>query len=83
VRDVAQSCGAPLTAVALSWLLGRPGVSSAIIGPKTLEQWRDNLAACELRLPPEALKKLDDASVPAPTYPEAFIMRALRNSGVE
>ena len=31
--------------VALAWLLGRPGISSLVIGARTDEQLADNLAA--------------------------------------
>ncbi|MCL6522339.1 MAG: aldo/keto reductase [Firmicutes bacterium] len=37
--------------VALAWLLGREEVSSALVGPRTLAQWEEALAAAELRLP--------------------------------
>ena len=35
--------------VALAWTLGRPGVSSLIVGARTEEQLADNLAAADLR----------------------------------
>ena len=37
--------------VALAWTLGRPGVSSLIVGARTEEQLADNLAAADLELP--------------------------------
>jgi aryl-alcohol dehydrogenase-like predicted oxidoreductase len=48
--------------VALSWLLARPQLSSAIIGARTTPQLQENLAAEELELPPEILLALDDVS---------------------
>ena len=36
-----------LAQLALSWVLGRPGVTSPIIGPRTMEQFEDNLGALE------------------------------------
>jgi aryl-alcohol dehydrogenase-like predicted oxidoreductase len=50
--------------VALAWLLTDPLVSSPIIGPRTMEQLKDNLAASGLRLSPEEKDILDKASDP-------------------
>lgn len=55
--------------VALAWLLGRPGVTSAIIGGRSEAQFRDNLAAAELKLTDEERTKLDRASQPPLLYP--------------
>ena len=45
--------------IALGWLLSRPAVSSAIIGPKNEEQLIDNLACLELQLDSADLARLD------------------------
>jgi len=55
--------------VALAWLLGRPGVTSVVIGARTEEQLADNLAAAELRLSDEERRRLDEVSVPPLIYP--------------
>ncbi len=48
--------------LALGWLLARPGITSPIIGPRSPEQLADNLGAAGMRLLPEEVKALDDAS---------------------
>ena len=70
VKSVASELGATPAAVALRWVLSRPGVSSALIGARTLEQAEANLAAADLTLPPEALTLLDTVSRPRPRYPK-------------
>lgn len=55
--------------VALSWLLGRPGVSSLIIGARTDEQLADNLRAADLVLSPEERARLDKVSKLPLLYP--------------
>jgi aryl-alcohol dehydrogenase-like predicted oxidoreductase len=55
--------------IALAYLLGRPGVTSLIIGARTEEQLLDNLAAANVRLAPEERARLDKASVPVLLYP--------------
>ncbi|MEA2324442.1 MAG: hypothetical protein QOD81_4292 [Solirubrobacteraceae bacterium] len=55
--------------VALAWLLGRPGVTSVIVGARTDEQLADNLAAAELVLGDEERARLEQLSRPALLYP--------------
>jgi aryl-alcohol dehydrogenase-like predicted oxidoreductase len=54
--------GASISQVALAWLLANPLVTSPIIGPRSLEQLRDNLGAVDLRLTPDERVVLDKAS---------------------
>lgn len=51
-----------ISQVALVWLLTDPLITSPIIGPRTLEQLADNLAACGCRLTPEEKQVLDENS---------------------
>jgi len=55
--------------VALAWTLGRPAVTSAVIGARTAEQLADNLAAASLVLRPDERARLDAASAPPLIYP--------------
>jgi aryl-alcohol dehydrogenase-like predicted oxidoreductase len=55
--------------VSLAWLLAKPVVTSVIIGAKRLDQLQDNLAAAELKLSQDEVKRLDDASALPPEYP--------------
>jgi len=66
---VAAELGASVPQVALAWLLTRPTVANVVIGARTEEQLRDNLAAATLRLSDEQLGRLDDASRRTPIYP--------------
>jgi len=61
--------GVSAAQIALAWLLGRPGVVSAIIGGRTEAQFKDNLAAAGLKLAPEEVKQLDEVSQPPLLYP--------------
>ncbi len=79
VKTIADELGTNPSAVALAWLLRRPMVSSIIIGPKTVAQLNENLAACDLVLSAEQMKRLSDVSKPHLPYPEKFIARNARN----
>jgi aryl-alcohol dehydrogenase-like predicted oxidoreductase len=48
--------------VALAWMLSDPLITSPIIGPRSLDQLRDNLGAAEFSLTAEEKKALDEAS---------------------
>jgi aryl-alcohol dehydrogenase-like predicted oxidoreductase len=70
LQAVAEGRGVPMGQVALAWLHDRPAVSSVILGARTTDQLRDNLAAAGLHLSPEETARLDAASDPAPAdYP--------------
>jgi aryl-alcohol dehydrogenase-like predicted oxidoreductase len=67
VAKLAAELGTTPAAVALAWVRARPGITSVIIGPRTVEQLEQNLAGFELTLPAELSARLDDISGPAPT----------------
>ncbi len=67
--EVADGHGVSPAQVALAWLLGRPAVSSLVIGARTSEQLADNLAAADLVLGDEERARLDEVSAPPLLYP--------------
>src|SRR6185312_8476422 len=69
LRAVAAEAGVSVARVALAWQLTRPFVTSIIIGAKRLDQLADNLAAVDLRLSPEQVHQLDEASALPSEYP--------------
>jgi aryl-alcohol dehydrogenase-like predicted oxidoreductase len=69
VDKVAAETGSTATAVSLAWLLGRPAVTSVIIGPRTVDQLTENLAGFDLDLPLESAKRLSRVSRMAVSYP--------------
>lgn len=75
VKAIARELGTTPTAVSLAWLLARPAVSSVIFGARSVEQLRANLAASGLKLPKDAVKRLEDASAFELGYPYDFCQR--------
>lgn len=71
--EVSQELGAEHAQVALAWLLSKPVVTSVIFGARTIEQLESNLKAAELKLPQEAIARLDEASSFELGYPYAFM----------
>jgi diketogulonate reductase-like aldo/keto reductase len=66
---VAEGRGISAAQVALAWLIGRPGVTSVVIGARTDAQLQDNLEAGGVVLTAEERARLDAASAPALLYP--------------
>lgn len=67
--DISGETGKSIAQVALNWLLQRPTVSSLVVGARTEEQLKENLACTGWNLTAEQIKKLDAASEVQPTYP--------------
>ena len=61
--------GVSAAQVALAYLLGRPAVTSLIVGARTTEQLADNLAAADLVLGAEERDQLDQVSALPLIYP--------------
>ena len=66
---VAEETGRTVPQIALNWVLGRPSVSSVIVGARNEEQLRQNLGAVGWSLTPSQVKRLDEASAITPAYP--------------
>ena len=69
MAPIAKAHGCSPARISLAWLLAKPVVTSVIIGAKRLDQLKDNLAAVELALGPDELRKLDEVSALPPEYP--------------
>ncbi|HEY4669801.1 MAG TPA: aldo/keto reductase [Tepidiformaceae bacterium] len=71
LQPLASARGIPLSQFALAWVMQRPAVTSAIIGPRTMEQLEDNLAADGVQLTDDELKQVD-AIIPPGRMVSAF-----------
>ncbi len=61
---LASSLGLSLVHMALAWTIEHPAVTSAIIGPRTMEHLETQLGADEHRLPVEVLDRIDELVAP-------------------
>ena len=64
LRQVAADNDTTPANVALAWVVAQPGITTAILGARTVEQLRANLAAASLTLAPEHLADLTAISTP-------------------
>ncbi|CAB4493065.1 aldo/keto reductase [Rhizophagus irregularis] len=59
--------------IALNWIQQKPGITSPLIGAKTVTQLEENLKSLEFKLTPEQMKRLDDVSQPTELpFPYSF-----------
>lgn len=73
--EIAAETGGTPAAVALAFLLSRSGVAAPIVGARTLEQIKGNLAALSLDLDPAQLSRLEDAGAPDLGFPHSYLRR--------
>ncbi len=73
--EIGKQHNVSVAQVALAWMLKKPAVTSIIIGAKKHEQLVDNIAATDLHLSDEEMKKLDDISALKSEYPGWMIER--------
>jgi len=69
VVSIAERRGVSGAQVSLAWLLGRPGITTVVIGGRTEQQIEDNLKAAQLVLSDEERRSLDEVSAPPVLYP--------------
>ena len=64
VERVAKARGASMAQVALAWLAAQPAVTSVILGARSIEQLKDNMAAASLALSADEVSALSRVSAP-------------------
>lgn len=64
---LAEEAGLSLIELAIAFVVNHPGVTSAIVGPRTIEQLESYLPAAELTLSPDVLDRIDQIVAPGVT----------------
>ena len=67
LAQLAEEAGMTLIELALAFVINHPGVTSAIIGPRTMEQLDSQLPAADLALTTEVLDRIDELVAPGVT----------------
>ncbi len=80
LADLADEAGLSLIELALGFVLEHPAVSSAIIGPRTMEHLESQLGSADVVLEPAVLDRIDEIVAPGTNVNPAdggFVDRAL------
>jgi aryl-alcohol dehydrogenase-like predicted oxidoreductase len=72
LQAMANACGATPAQLSIAWLLGRPAVSSVLVGASTPAQLTDNLAAADVVLSAADRAELDSLTAKSSIYPAWF-----------
>jgi aryl-alcohol dehydrogenase-like predicted oxidoreductase len=64
IIPLAEKAGLPMTHLAMAFAIAHPGVTSALIGPRTMEQLDDLLASADVALSDEILDQIDEIVPP-------------------
>jgi aryl-alcohol dehydrogenase-like predicted oxidoreductase len=67
LATLADEAGLPLPVLAVAWVINHPGITSAIIGPRTLEQLTSQLEAADVTLSADVLDRVDEIVPPGTT----------------
>ena len=70
--DIAKRIDKKPAQVALRWVMERPGITSAIVGARNVDQLLDNLDSTGWKLDSELSKTLTKISQPDPRYPQSM-----------
>jgi len=68
LAQVAEDAGMSLVHLAVAWVLNNPAVTSAIIGPRTMEQLTTQLGAADVTLDSDLLDRIDEIVPPGTTF---------------
>ena len=82
---VAQATGLSLTHMGIAFVMAHPGVTSAILGPRTMQQLDDLLAGAAVVLSDETLDQIDEIVAPgtdAGPMGAAYVPPALTQAGL-
>jgi aryl-alcohol dehydrogenase-like predicted oxidoreductase len=71
LRPIADKAGVSLPHMSVAFTLAHPAVTSAIVGPRTMEQLEDLLAGADVRLDGDVLDAIDEVVPPGTLIDEA------------
>ncbi len=82
LQEIADGKGVSLSQLSLAWCMHQPGVTSPIIGPRTMEQLEDTLKALDVTITDEDRKAIDRVIRPgthvSPYYEADWAVSAYR-----
>ena len=78
LKAVAAELDRPEAQVALAWAIARPGISSTLVGARTLAQLESNIAATSIRISGDQMARLNEASAPSPGFSASLAQPMIR-----
>lgn len=64
LKEISNEKGCTISQLSLAWVMTQPGITSVIIGPRTMEQLEDNLDALNVTLTEKDYQRIDSMTIP-------------------
>jgi aryl-alcohol dehydrogenase-like predicted oxidoreductase len=81
--SLAETAGLPMTHLAMAFAISHPGVTSALLGPRTMTHLDDLLAGLDVTLSDDILERIDEIVPPGSdvgTLDQAYVPPALQHT---
>ncbi len=72
LKRIADSYHMSLTTMSIAWVASRPGITSPIIGSRSVTQLEESVAACSVTLPEKCLQRIDAVIAPGTHVSEYY-----------
>lgn len=72
IKPLADAKGCTLSQFALAWVMQQPGVTAPLVGPRTMEQFEDNLGAIDVQITDEDRAVVDSVVPPGEHVSEYY-----------
>ena len=69
---IAEAKNCTVAQLALAWVMSRPGVTAPLVGPRTLDQLKENMGAIDVEIDPEVDEALDGVVPPGEHVAEYY-----------
>lgn len=79
LKVLAEEKQEAVSAIALAWILAKPGIASIVIGARTMAQLSQNLQSLNVTLTEADINYLDEVSEPILNFPIPFMRAAYHN----
>jgi aryl-alcohol dehydrogenase-like predicted oxidoreductase len=79
LTELAKEKESSPASIALAWVISRPGVTSTLVGARTIDQLVQNLGAVSVSLTQEEIASLDILSEPTFSFPISFLRNGVLN----
>ncbi|HEY9599072.1 MAG TPA: aldo/keto reductase [Cyanophyceae cyanobacterium] len=79
LTELAKEKESSPASIALAWVINRPGVTSTLVGARTIDQLVQNLRALSVSLTHEEIASLDVLSEPTFSFPISFLRNGVLN----
>ena len=73
LEELARVKACTLTQLALAWCFSRPGISAALLGARTVEQWDEQIGALTVKLTGDDLERIDAICPPGKTLVSYYL----------